>query len=269
MKKYLNEFKESVIQEYLNTPLKQRCAKNLSEKYDIPSTTLLSWIKKKNITIYNKSHQTAVDETVFDSIDTEEKAYWLGFIYADGCIHSNNRIEVSLSSKDFNHIKKYAKFLGDEGYAKLTHHNTKCRVVFRSKHVYNVLNSYGCSPKKSLTVLFPKESIFKHKCLIKDFIRGYVDGDGCLSTPYFKANKKAYACLNCVGTKEFLTTLLTYLPTSKQIKLNLQHKNSPVNCYNFFIWKDVIPVITYLYEDSKIYLDRKYNKYKEICRLHE
>ena len=122
-------------------------------------------------------------------------------------MHSNNRIEVSLSSKDFNHIKKYAKFLGNESYAKLTHNNTKCRVAFRSQHVYNILNSYGCSPRKSLTLLFPKEGIFNNKYLIKDFIRGYIDGDGCLSTPYFNANKKKYACLNCVGTKEFLKTL--------------------------------------------------------------
>ena len=44
--------------------------------------------------------------TNFNVIDTEEKAYWLGFLYADGCVHSaENKIELGLAEKDYKHIE--------------------------------------------------------------------------------------------------------------------------------------------------------------------
>lgn len=56
------------------------------------------------------------DETVFDVIDTEEKAYWLGFWYADGYVASLTRksnyiIGCSLAYKDLEHLEKFAKFI--------------------------------------------------------------------------------------------------------------------------------------------------------------
>lgn len=46
-----------------------------------------------------------VDESIFENIDTEEKAYWLGFIYADGYVN-NRQIELTLKESDYEHIKK-------------------------------------------------------------------------------------------------------------------------------------------------------------------
>ena len=44
----------------------------------------------------------------FDKINTEEKAYWLGFLYADGSISSKeDKIELGLAEKDLHHIEKF------------------------------------------------------------------------------------------------------------------------------------------------------------------
>ena len=49
----------------------------------------------------------------FEKIDTEEKAYWLGFLYADGSVGSkDDRIELGLAEKDFHHIEKFRDFIG-------------------------------------------------------------------------------------------------------------------------------------------------------------
>lgn len=43
--------------------------------------------------------------TYFENIDTEEKAYWLGFLYADGYVNANeDKIELCLAEKDFHHL---------------------------------------------------------------------------------------------------------------------------------------------------------------------
>lgn len=72
------------------------------------------------ITIVNKQNMCKFNEHIFDNIDTEEKAYWLGFIFADGYISSlnakyKNVFELSLSIKDLNHIKKFNSFMEYNG----------------------------------------------------------------------------------------------------------------------------------------------------------
>lgn len=52
---------------------------------------------------------------IFENIDTEEKAYWLGFLYADGCVGSKeSKVELSLAEKDLRHMEKFRSFIGIE-----------------------------------------------------------------------------------------------------------------------------------------------------------
>lgn len=70
----------------------------------------------------------------------------------------------------------------------------RCRWGIVNKHLWNVLNNYGCTPKKSNTLLFPNIEIFKDRALIIPFIRGYFDGDGCLT------NRKTKPKASFLGT---------------------------------------------------------------------
>lgn len=49
----------------------------------------------------------------------------------------------------------------------------RCRWWITDKHLWKTLNKYGCTPRKSLTLQFPNENIFKSKDLIRHFIRGW------------------------------------------------------------------------------------------------
>ena len=143
-------------------------------------------LKKLGIKIINKQNQVRVNEHIFDSIDTEEKAYWLGFMFADGFVLSNdNTIGLDLAEKDFTHLEKFRLFLNFIGNLKVTNTNfpnvKRVRLEFSSKYMKQILISYGCIPKKSLTLNFPNINIFNNIELIRHFIRGYVDGDGCLT----------------------------------------------------------------------------------------
>ena len=81
-------------------------------KYQIDRTHLSNTLKKLGIEVINKQNLIRVDETVFNTIDTEEKAYWLGFMFADGFVLSaDNTIGLDLAEKDFHHLEKYKKFL--------------------------------------------------------------------------------------------------------------------------------------------------------------
>jgi intein/homing endonuclease len=77
--------------------------------------------------------------------------------------------------------------------------------MISNKYFWNTLNNLGCIPKKSLRLEFPNENIFKSKDLIRHFIRGYFDGDGCFTRHiYYRTVTPAISIL---GTPNFLTVL--------------------------------------------------------------
>jgi intein-encoded DNA endonuclease-like protein len=269
-KEELKERNQKIVEEYINTPDHLKNLTKLAEKFGLKqSRTVSKILKDAGIKIYNTAQHTSIDETIFDVIDTEEKAYWLGFMYADGCIYSKEfRMELSLQGSDTVHLQKFAKFLkSTKPDLVKVYHNYKqgkydrCRVSIRSKHLWETLNNKGCVPNKSLILEFPNNSIVPNY-LIKHFIRGYIDGDGCLCTtnPY-KIE------LNILGTLDFLTGVLKNLPLNKDYPV---YKVKNKNYYTTNLWcSTAIKIIKFLYEDATIYLDRKYEKYLEVCRLEE
>lgn len=147
----------------------------LSKQSGIDRRTLSTNFKRMGIEIVNKQNLTRFDEHIFDEIDNEEKAYWLGFIFADGYISSSsNNFELSLGLKDINHLEKFSQFMKYSGVIKQDSY--RCRFSLRNKHLWNTLNNYGCTPKKSLTLRFPNKDIFKSEDLIKHFMRGILMG---------------------------------------------------------------------------------------------
>lgn len=250
--------------EYLNSKDKITFS-YLSEKYKIAATPF----KKYYIEHYGKKCWRA-NNCVFDNIDTEEKAYWLGFIYADGCISSSPineshkykqyTFEIGLQISDKNHLEKLKIFFNFKGNVEET--DTMCRLRINDDHLWNTLNNYGCTPRKSLTLQFPNENIFSDKSLIRHFIRGYWDGDGCLS---FK--RKNYPCISVIGTNMFINTLIKYLPIEGKTYQNTE--SNTITKKLMYNGDNAFAITNYLYNNSNIYLNRKYDIYKAFCRIFE
>lgn len=81
--------------------------REMAARLNVDRTTIQRALKKLNVKTPNYHNAVKFNNTVFDNIDTEEKAYWLGFLYADGSVSSTiNNVEVSLSIKDVDHLEK-------------------------------------------------------------------------------------------------------------------------------------------------------------------
>lgn len=256
------------VDEYINT--EEPSLTKIAKKYQLERHSISRRLKNLGIPVINHQNKLKFNNTVFDSIDTEEKAYWLGFIYADGCITSTgNTFELSLKVSDIEHLNKFNKFIeGNSDKVKINKATCKdkefqrCRISLNDSHFKQRLVSLGCVPKKSLILKFPDINIFKSPDLVKHFIRGYWDGDGCLCY-----NKK-YPSVSIVGTEEVLINIMHYLPLTKSYKMHYKKGNS-ITAQVAINGKAAYLVASYLYKNSTIYLDRKYNKYKEYCRLYE
>lgn len=266
------------IEDYLKSDSSTAASAN---KYGIKNQSLTKYLKDLNL--YDESrkgiNKKAYNEHFFDSIDTEEKAYWLGFIFADGYIYSapldtsKKRIdwnfELCAKGDDKEHMEKFAKAIG---YNKELHvtkadkcGHTRCRVCLSSEILWRQLNSLGCTPRKSLTLKFPDESIFKSRDLIRHFIRGYFDGDGCIS---YGNKEHTIPIYQILGTKEFLETIMTYLNIKETLFHNHYEKDN-LTMYIHSSGKGAMQLFHKLYDNCSIYLNRKYDRFIYFCRIFE
>lgn len=272
----LNWTIEEVVEAYNNGESLTKMAKRLNTT----TNALSKHLKKAGIEVVNRWNETKFNENVFDSIDTEEKAYWLGFIYADGYISHNesdnnkNKFEISLSIEDIDHLHKFNKFMkydGDNVTTKIIKLGDTefevCRWTITNKHLWNTLNNIGCTPRKSKTLKFPSEHIFKDKSLIRHFIRGYWDGDGCIS---FADSAHSDPSINVLGTKDMLDKIREFTIGDS---LNHQIANPDTNndetlCMTRGGTKALL-IMYILYYKANVYLERKYQRflYFKDCRF--
>lgn len=140
-----------------------------------------------------------INHNFFKNIDTEEKAYWLGFIAADGNVRSvvtdkihRYTLSITLRESDRHHLEKFRDVLYRGDKPKITKNRSGCVLEVSSKQNYYNLVNAGICDRKSLTLTFPTIQ----NALLKHFIRGYFDGDGWISV----ANKHRCLDIGMLGT---------------------------------------------------------------------
>lgn len=202
------------------------------------------------------------DRSFFNIIDNEKKAYWLGFIYADGCVYKRT-LSIRLSTKDKSHLDKFLldiksdktmQFGTQDSFGKETEY---VQLQINSVDIVEDLKKLGIVERKSLILNFPSEDIVP-KHLQKHFIRGYIDGDGCIT----RTRRTNSYEIKAVGTENMLNGILKSLEKDTQ----LRKRRETDSCYYFSIGGNlqVLNILNWLYEDSTVYLDRKYEKYIEL-----
>lgn len=140
----------------------------------------------------------------FKKVDTEEKAYWLGFLLADGNVYGN-RVQIQLSAKDEEHLKKWHLAVGFMGklYPYVRRHDGKeyhyVASSISSKTMCEHLSLLGCFPRKSGKINWPSipQELDWH------LLRGYFDGDGSAVVRQRKTERPQIA-FKVVANQSFL-----------------------------------------------------------------
>ena len=212
------------------------------------------------------------NETFFDHIDSEAKAYWLGFIYADGYVKATANLSdifgLTLARIDRGHIEKLLvelEFTGpihdyaqSSGFSNQTEYS---RILIRSNHLCDSLRRSGVVNNKTLILQFPSDDIVP-KELLQHFIRGYFDGDGCLTYSISKKDGLRKYAFKACGTKEVLLGIENAFDLKRKHKLYQRHvteKNT--YCLDIGGNDQVDTILQYMFENASVYLERKYQKY--------
>ncbi len=191
---------------------------------------------------------------------SEDMAYMLGFIAADGNIMTNPKIlNITQSKKDLYILEWFNKLLQCKRPIHIQPNNI-CHLVIRNGTLVDDLIALGIEPCKSLTMKWFSNVPSEY---LNHFIRGYMDGDGCVCC-YSRKNRGTIIELSFLGTRNFLEGMVQEISkyvdvpiikvfdiVDNQIKRTKYSGNSAVK------------VLRWLYEDAHIYLARKKEKYIE------
>ena len=271
-----NDYKQMIVNDYSSHV---QTIESLCHKYNLSCPTIIKILKEYNIPTYTKQqlYSIGLKEDIFNVIDTEEKAYFLGFLLADGCVfYDKNRLNSSpkilfgLKSEDSYMVELFHKFINAQTSLRIDNRDGKGTVscVVSSFKMAEDLSFYGIANPKFLRPL----PIVRYD-LVHHLIRGFFDGDGCFTFGLAHPERKicnSYSgrvslityeilkedvirILECIGISHWRTERCnsqTYLEM-----VDIRRKNEIALFYNF------------IYQDATIYLTRKKEKFEQYFRL--
>jgi hypothetical protein len=263
-----SQVKAQIVKEYVEG----KSSIELASKYNIHLQSVLNYVKELGYNIRSNeinSRKLKYNERYFKNIDTEDKAYWLGFIVADGCVvetikerakNPSYSLIIQLSIKDKDHLEKFKQSINYNGEIKITNVFTQgayrdyATIRICNKKLCDDLAKWGVVPNKTFNTIFPYNippNLYRH------FIRGYWDGDGHLCT--------SVSQVGCIGSKKFINSLQCVCRRfNKDLTKVKLYPNKSMYDYKKGGTNQAKLLANFIYKDATIYLDRKYKLYQDL-----
>ena len=244
----------------------------IADKYSISTATIYNRVINNKWERQGKKKVYTFNEEYFDNIDNEHKAYWLGFLMADGYIlskrirkgHGNEAqsFGFAISTKDNELFKYFKEDLEATNPINIYKSKGSCntfsecgRILLTSQHTVDALKKWGIVENKTFHTSIPNIE----RRLIKHFIRGYSDGDGSITI-----DRNSRVCWGLCGTKELLTQIQNYFGSNYKLYQRFPERNNNNWTLHITGVKNLQTYLYIIYSEATIYLKRKYNKYVEI-----
>jgi len=258
------EHKDGMVDLYLSG----ENLKNSALHFGYSVTACVGELRRRGIptrTVSEAARKYKLDETFFDEINSEEKAYWLGFLTADGCIDKYS-VRIVLHRKDKDHLSKFTEALKSShpvyeyNITQNDHICQYCGVGINSKKLSSSIQKLGVVPKKSLIVkpynVSPE--------FARHYWRGLIDGDGSLHVNPIGSNPKYRVSL--VGSKFIVEGFSTWVKSFTESRANVRpHKSIWEIKYGGTFLPSLISKM--LYDNSLVYLDRKMELAQQIMAV--
>lgn len=232
---------------------------------------------------YDKKIKYTCNESFFDDLN-ERTLYWLGFLATDGNVYKHKysyTTSLKLATKDISILESFKQDLKYTGpiHSYTTINNGKninfkkpkyyySEIMINSKKIFDRLAIFNIVPNKTHIYTIPEQ--LKLHPLVNHYIRGCIDGDGWIR--YHKNNNSAIInevrigmCGNELLTKDVFNLIRTNLNINSGTIY--KRKNTNYWYFEFTSLHDVNKIVNWIYTDSTIRLERKYNISKKVQEL--
>ena len=266
-------FTDEDYKEYILGNLKM---KDVYEKYEVNQNAMDYFFAEKGYVKRSTLRKENIKIDIFNPVNTPEAAYILGFYIADGCLNGNKFV-ITLNEKDKEILEKIRDYMSPITkliYKKETINkqgivsHPMYSFAFTCKEIVSCLEGLGLGKNKtylskSIKNVVPKE-------LMWDFIRGYWDGDGCISSSNVTKNIKetSYNYINIGFTiiskdPDILNEMNEFF-----IEEGINTHVYPDNKGNYLVGthskSEVEKIYNKLYTSSNLFMKRKRTKFNEI-----
>ena len=248
------EGKKELIQQYA----KGYSQNKIADKFGTSRDVILRWMKEERIPTRKRLY--AIKEDYFNELNSEEQAYWLGFLSADGYIHNERgEITLELQESDKEHLEKFSKALEcNKPLLEIRCGENKqflhYRFVIKCRKMVEDLKNYNIKQRKSLTF----EPPILPDNLIPYWIIGYMDGDGSI------INAKGHVKICFIGTIASLTFIKNFFSSFNAIRL--EHRCENTYCFTLEVEKSEKFLRDINYLQLPYALERKKKRYASIIQ---
>jgi hypothetical protein len=296
----LSENKESLAKYYYVE--EKKSMDWIADALGVGKTTVSRWLNKIGTIVRGPIYtggKKNVDEEFFDQYG-EKPCYYAGYVNSDGCLYINDgtySLELVAKIEDRDIIDSFKKDIKSEHDIKVTNSTIRGKTtkavrlrIGSKKIIFSLMINYGIFPRKSLRESLPRVPK-KYRSAV---IRGELDGDGSvypdkerdiLQVVFYGSHKKVkkiskiiFKELNIKGSiynraiineklknvlleenidLDIVDRVVKKLPTSHIYRLDYRNKD------------DVMKILSWLYNDAQVYLQRKYNLYQEYKLKYE
>ena len=242
----MNKIDDKVIDEALGLYGMGKSGREIGGILGVSHQTIYNWLRERNKEVRpNFVRKHFVNDSVFTNIQTEEQAYWLGFLAVGEHTFRDNQIRLRLSAKDEGHIKKFRDFITQGAEYETSDDAHSVNIV--SDGITRDLSIHRAT---SGIIGVPEE-------LLRHYYRGSFDRRGSI-----RVNKRVdMTMFTLLGNKEFLNKFRVYI--EKHTGVYIVPAKRLGNKRASYIQKGGNPsvgrLLRWLYLDATIYLDRKYN----------
>lgn len=229
----------------------------IAKKYGVCTHTVRRNLQIDNVYKEPEYMKYEHNYSYFDNINKEHKAYWLGFIFADGCIRTDNRnhtLSIELNRIDLLHLKKFRNCI--EANVPITSRKNRqqmCAIKISSIKTIEDLAKYGCIPNKTFDGVFTNNIFDLNIDFKKAFLRGYFDGDGFI-------DKKRYRIVYTVKQLKIAEQLVDLIYEVCGVKAKIR-KEKTYYRVNIESKKGTMDFLNSIYENATMFLNRKYEIY--------
>lgn len=217
----------------------------IAKKLNVTTRTITNY---KKITNVNPKRKISLDDTYFKKIDTEEKAYILGFVYADGYIDGKEKsLGIDVNKRDIDILYKIKEATRCKNDLHKSSTENCVRLYLCSKKMVNDLKNVGVYRNKTKTIRMPllEDELYRH------FMRGYCDGDGHVGLTQ---------TVIVTGSEQFHKDMVSLLENKFKMKMSTRKQG---NTWYLVLSRKDLCIVEWMYDNCSIYLDRKYNSYIE------
>ena len=248
------QWTQEQVQDMVTSYQQGESAQLIGKRYGTSHQVIQSLLAKQGVLLRSNAdanRRQTYDAHYFQFIDTEEKAYWLGFLTADGCITPGKkpgqsmRLSLHLALQDYEHLVKLKSAL--QASQTISTSERSCSFTIFSSEIAADLVQHGILPKKT----FSTKPAQVAPELARHYWRGVIDGDG-----YISKDRKQ---LTLIGDYEVVSGFQAFvLAHCPKVKASIFRNE---NIYTFKVTGTAaMQVLEVLYEGATVCLERKYER---------